>query len=277
MPKTILITGAAQGIGKAIAVDLARKGYQLAIADLPQQNEKAQAVLKEIKELQSGVKAPIFLPIDVSNKESVFGVVDKVASHFGAFDVMINNAGIAMVAKILEATPEELDRIMKINVGGVLYGTQAATRKFVELNRAGDYTPATVKTASKKLTGKIINCCSIAGNEAIGSLGLYCSSKFAVKCLTQASAKELAPLGITVNAYAPGIVLTPMWDLIDSKLSEINGLPIGENLRRQIEAIALKRGETAEDVAGLVSFLAGDESDYITGQNIAVDGGISYN
>lgn len=187
MPKTILITGAAQGIGKAIAVDLARKGYQLAIADLPQQNEKAQAVLKEIKELQSGVKAPIFLPIDVSNKESVFGVVDKVASHFGAFDVMINNAGIAMVAKILEATPEELDRIMKINVGGVLYGTQAATRKFVELNRAGDYTPATVKTASKKLTGKIINCCSIAGNEAIGSLGLYCSSKFAVKCLTQAS------------------------------------------------------------------------------------------
>ncbi|CAR25337.1 KLTH0G17094p [Lachancea thermotolerans CBS 6340] len=275
--KTALITGAAQGIGKAIAVNLAQKGFQLALADLPQQADKAQSVIKEIQAARPKTKAPIFLPVDVSDRQSVFDAVDKAADHFGSFDVMVNNAGIAMVAKVLECTPEELDRIMKINVGGVLYGTQAATKKFVQLNRGGDYTPSTVKTAKRELTGKIINCCSIVGNGAFAALPLYSASKFAVKGLTQASAKELAPLGITVNAYAPGIVLTPMWDLIDSKLAEITGLPTGENLKRAIDGIALKRGETPEDVAGLVGFLASEGSDYITGQNIAVDGGISYN
>ncbi|SCU84991.1 LANO_0C03026g1_1 [Lachancea nothofagi CBS 11611] len=277
MSKTALITGAAQGIGKAIALNMARKGFQLAIADLPQQKDKAEEVLKEIQAIRPNNKPPIFLPVDVSNQKSVFDVVDESAAHFGAFDVMVNNAGIATVSKVLEATPEELERVMRINVGGVLYGTQAAARKLVELNRGGDFTPSTVKTAKHKLTGKIINCCSITGNEAFASLPLYSSSKFAVKGLTQASAKELAPLGITVNAYAPGIVLTPMWDLIDTKLAEITGLPLGENLKRQIDGIALKRGETAEDVSGLVAFLAGEESNYITGQNISVDGGISYN
>ncbi|SCU80358.1 LAME_0B02740g1_1 [Lachancea meyersii CBS 8951] len=277
MTKTALITGAAQGIGKAIAIKMAHNGFQLALADLPQQKERAQGVLSEIQKIQPGNKPAIFLPVDVSDKKSVFDIVDKAAAHFGSFDVMVNNAGIATIAKVLEATPEELDRVMRINVGGVLFGTQAATKKFVELNRGGDYTPSTVKTAQHRLTGKIINCSSIAGNEAIASLSLYSASKFAVKGLTQASAKELAPLGITVNAYAPGIVLTPMWDLIDQKLSEITGLPVGENLKRQIDGIALKRGETPEDVAGVVAFLAGEDSNYVTGQAIAVDGGINYN
>lgn len=276
--RTVLVTGAAQGIGRCIASKLASKGFQVAIADLPHQESKADEVLKELatQSKKFGAKDPIFVPVDVSKKQSVFDAVDKVASHYGAFDVMINNAGITSVSKILSATEDQLDQLSKINIGGVLFGIQAAAKKFVELNRKGDYTPQTVGNTQKKLTGKIINCCSIAGNQAFPILGLYSASKFAVKGLTQAAAKELAPLGITVNAYAPGIVLTPMWDFIDSELSKVNGLPIGQNLRNAIENTALKRGEEPEDVAGLVAFLASEDSDFITGQNIAVDGGISY-
>lgn len=276
MSKTALITGAAQGIGKAIALKLAGKGFQIGIADLPQQSEKAEELIAQLKSSYPNVKAPIFVPVDVSKRDSVFTAVDKVASHFGSLHVMVNNAGIASVSKILDATPEQLNQVMNINVGGVLYGTQAAVSKFIELNRGGDYTPSTIENPPKQIIGKIINCCSIAGNQAFPILSLYSASKFAVKALTQASAKELSSLGITCNSYAPGIVLTPMWDYIDSQLSEVNGLPIGENLKRNIDNIALKRGETPEDVAGLVGFLASEDSNYITGQNIAVDGGISY-
>ncbi|KAH3900534.1 uncharacterized protein SCDLUD_003521 [Saccharomycodes ludwigii] len=282
-PKTAIITGAAQGIGRSIALRLATKGFQIGIADLEQQRGKAGEVINEIKKIyatdslsaKGPLLPPVFYPVDVSDKSSVVEMVDAIASKFdNHLDVMINNAGIASISKLLDCTPEQLDKVMKINVGGVLNGIQAASEVFVKYNRNGSYEPY---ENGNKIVGKIINCCSIAGNEAFPILPLYSASKFAVKSLTQSAAKELAPLGITCNAYAPGIVLTKMWDHIDEEMHKVNGLPIGENLKKSIESIALKRGETPEDISGLVAFLAGDESDYITGQNISVDGGICYN
>lgn len=155
---------------------------------------------------------------------------------------------------------EELELIQRINVGGVLWGIQAAAAKFRELGHGGE----------------IINAASIAGHDGFAMLGVYSSTKFAVRGLTQAAARELAPFGITVNAYSPGIVGTGMWELIDEKLSEYNGAPRGENFRKYAEGIALGRPSTPEDVASFVSYLASPDSDYMTGQAPLIDDGMVY-
>ena len=173
---------------------------------------------------------------------------------------MVNNAGIAQVKPLADVTPEEVDKILKVNVEGVLWGIQAAARKFMQ----------------RKHKGKIISACSIAGHEGYAMLGVYSATKFAVRALTQAAAKEFASQGITVNAYCPGIVGTDMWVEIDKRFAEITGAPIGATYTKYVEGIALGRAETPEDVAGLVSFLAGPDSDYMTGQAPLIDGGLVY-
>ena len=173
---------------------------------------------------------------------------------------MVNNAGIAQVKPIADVTPEDMDLIFRINVDGVLWGIQAASQKFKDRGQKG----------------KIINACSIAGHDGFAMLGVYSATKFAVRALTQAAAKEYASAGITVNAYCPGIVGTDMWVEIDERFSEITGTPKGETYKKYVEGIALGRAQTPEDVAALVAFLAGADSDYITGQSILTDGGIVY-
>lgn len=256
--KVALVTGAGQGIGRGIALQLASDGYHIAIADLAFQEDKARVVVKEIEEL--GRKA-IFVATDVSKKEDMFAAVDAAAEKLGSFDVIVNNAGIAQVKPIEEISEEELNKIFSINVNSVVFGIQAAAAKFTALGKKG----------------KIISAASIAAVKGFPILGAYSASKFAVRGLTQVAAQELAPRGITVNAYAPGIVGTGMWDLIDEKLSEINGKPRGENLKENVESIMLGRIETPEDVAGVVSFFASPKADYVTGQVLLVDGGMLYN
>ena len=174
--------------------------------------------------------------------------------------MIVNNAGIAQVKPIEEITEEELNTIFSINVNSVVWGIQAAAAKFTELGKKG----------------RIISAASIAAVKGFPILGAYSASKFAVRGLTHVASQELAPKGITVNAYAPGIVGTGMWDEIDQRLSEINGKPIGENLKENIESISLGRIETPEDVAGVVSFFAGPNAAYVTGQTLLVDGGMLY-
>lgn len=256
--KVALVTGAAQGIGRSIALRLAQDGFDIAVADLDFQAEKGAAVVAEIEAL--GRKG-LFVATDVSKRDDVFAAVDTAAKELGGFDVIVNNAGIAQVTPMLEITAEELDKIFRINVDSVVWGIQAASAKFEEFDHAG----------------KIINAASIASIQGFPILGAYTASKFAVRGITQTAAQELAPRGITVNAYAPGIVGTGMWDLIDEKLSEINGKPRGQNLKENVEGIALGRIETPEDVAKIVSFFAGPDSDYVTGQVLLVDGGMLYN
>ncbi len=253
--KVALVTGAAQGIGRGIALRLAKDGFDIALVDL--KADKLESVKKEVEAL--GRRASTF-SADVSKRDDVYAAIDHAEKELGGFDVIINNAGIAQVQPISDVKPEEVDRILKINVEGVLWGIQAAAAKF--------------KARGHK--GKIINASSIAGHDGFAMLGVYSATKFAVRALTQAAAKEYASAGITVNAYCPGIVGTDMWVEIDERFSEITGAPKGETYKKYVEGIALGRAQTPEDVASLVSFLSSPDSDYITGQAILTDGGIVY-
>lgn len=253
--KAVLVTGAGQGIGRGIALRLAKDGANIALVDLKE--DKINDVKKEVEAL--GVKATTFTA-DVSKRDQVFAAVDHADKELGGFDAIINNAGIAQVKPLADVTPEDMDRIFKINVDGVLWGIQAAAAKF--------------KANGTK--GKIISASSIAGHDGFAMLGVYSATKFAVRALTQAAAKEYASAGITVNAYCPGIVGTDMWVEIDERFSEITGTPKGETYKKYVEGIALGRAQTPDDVAALVAFLVSDDSDYITGQAILTDGGIVY-
>ncbi len=253
--KVALVTGAGQGIGRGIALRLAQDGADIAIVDLNLQ--KMDAVADEVR--ATGRKATTFRA-DVSRRDDVYAAVDHAEKELGGFDIMVNNAGIAQVQPLLEVTQEEVDRILRINVQGVLWGIQAAAKKLRQHKRKG----------------KIINASSIAGHDGFATLGVYSATKFAVRALTQAAAKEFASDGITVNAYCPGIVGTDMWVEIDKRFSEITGAEIGATYKQYVEGIALGRAETPEDVAALVSYLAGPDSDYMTGQAILIDGGMVY-
>ncbi|MCM2502351.1 acetoin reductase [Aureimonas altamirensis] len=253
--KKVLVTGAARGIGRGIALRLARDGADLCLVDL-----KAETLGDTAREVEAvGRKATVFAA-DVSDRDAVYGAVDHAERELGGFDVMINNAGIAQVQPLAEVTPEEVQKIFRINVDGVLWGIQAAAAKFQQRGHKG----------------KIVNASSIAGHDGFAMLGVYSATKFAVRALTQAAAKEYASAGITVNAYCPGIVGTDMWVEIDERFSQLTGAPKGETYKKYVEGIALGRAQTPEDVAALVSFLSGPDSDYITGQAILTDGGIVY-
>ncbi|PVB59406.1 acetoin reductase [Labrenzia sp. 011] len=253
--KVALVTGAGQGIGRGIALRLAKDGADIAIVDI--KTDKMEAVAAEIRAL--GRNATTF-KADVGNRDEVYAAVDHAEKELGGFDIMVNNAGIAQVNPIADVQPEEVSRILKINLEGVLWGIQAAAARFKALGRKG----------------KIINAASVAGHEGFAMLGVYSSTKFAIRGLTQAAAKEYASDGITVNAYCPGIVGTDMWVTIDERFAELTGTPKGETYKKYVDGIALGRAETPDDVAALVSYLAGPDSDYVTGQAIITDGGIVY-
>jgi meso-butanediol dehydrogenase/(S,S)-butanediol dehydrogenase/diacetyl reductase len=253
--KVALVTGAGQGIGRAIALRLANDGADIAIVDM---NEgKMNDVAGEVRDL--GRKATTF-KADVSKRDDVYAAIENAEKVLGGFDIMVNNAGIAQVQPIADVTQDELDRIMKINVGGVLWGIQAAAKKFKQ----------------RKQKGKIISASSIAGHDGFALLGAYSASKFAVRALTQAAAKEYASDGITVNAYGPGIVGTDMWVEIDRRFAEITGAKVGETYKKYVEGIALGRAETPDDVAAFVAYLASPDADYMTGQTPLIDGGLVY-
>ncbi|MCT6871936.1 MAG: acetoin reductase [Bartonella sp.] len=253
--KVAVVTGSGQGIGRAIALRLAKDGFNVALIDI--KSDKITAVAKEIAAI--GRQATT-ITADVSQRDEVYAAIDKAEKDLGGFDVMVNNAGIAQVNALADVTQEEVEKIFKINVQGALWGIQAAAKKFI----------------ARGQKGKIISASSIAGHEGYAMLGIYSATKFAVRALTQAAAKEYASKGITVNAYCPGVVGTDMWVEIDKRFSETTGAQLGETYKKFVGGIALGRAETPEDVANLVSFLSSPDSDYITGQAILTDGGMVY-
>ncbi|CAN5662027.1 acetoin reductase [soil metagenome] len=253
--RVALVTGGGRGIGRGIALRLARDGADIALVDINQ--DGITAVADEIAEI--GQKSTTFVA-DVGDREQVFAAVDHAAEALGGFDIMVNNAGVALVGPLADVTPADLQRIWRINVDGVLWGTQAAV--------------ATFKAAGTR--GKIINASSIAGHDGFAMLGVYSATKFAVRALTQAAAKEHAADGITVNAYCPGVVGTDMWVEIDRRFAELTGAAEGETYDKFVGGIALGRAETPEDVAGFVSYLAGPDADYMTGQSGLIDGGLVF-
>ena len=253
--KVALVTGGGRGIGRGIALRLARDGADIALVDLGP--DGISAVADEIAEI--GSKATTFTA-DVSDRDQVFAAVDHATSALGGFDILVNNAGIALVAPIVDTKPEDVARIWAVNVDGVLWGIQAAVAKLKELRKPG----------------KIINASSIAGHDGFAMLGVYSATKFAVRALTQGAAKEHAADGITVNAYCPGVVGTDMWVEIDKRFAELTGAAVGETYDKFVGGVALGRAETPDDVAGFVSYLAGPDADYMTGQAGLIDGGLVY-
>ena len=258
--RVALVTGAGRGIGRGIALRLARDGADVALVDV--EADPLAEVAAEISEI--GSKFTTFVA-DVSDREQVFAAVDYVATELGGLDIMVNNAGVALVGPLVDVTPEDLQRLWSINVDGVLWGIQAAVAKFKELGNQ----------AEGKIS-KVINASSIAGHDGFAMLGPYSATKFAVRALTQAAAKEHAADGITVNAYCPGVVGTDMWVEIDKRFAELTGAPVGETYAKFVGGIALGRAETSDDVAGFVSYLAGPDADYMTGQAGLIDGGLVY-
>jgi len=218
--KVALVIGAGRGIGKSIALRLAQDGMNLALVDLNQ--NQLDEVADEIRALGSQA---IAIVADVSERSAIYVAIDKTEQALGGFDAMINNADIAQVQPIAEVTPEEVTKIHKINIEGVLWGIQAAAKKFIE----------------RRQKGKVLSAGSIAAHDG-----------FAVRALTQAAAKEYASAGITVNAYCPGVVGTDMWVEIDRRFAEVTGAAIGETFNKYVDGIALGRVQTPDDVVSLV-------------------------
>lgn len=254
--KVAFVTGAGQGIGAAIALRLAKDGFAVAVADY--NAETAQQITDKI--ISAGGKA-VALQVDVAKRDRVFQAVEEARQTLGGFDVIVNNAGVAPSTPITEITEEVVDKVYNVNVKGVIWGMQAAIKAFAAENHGG----------------KIINACSQAGHVGNPELAVYSSSKFAVRGLTQTAAKDLAAAGITVNAFCPGIVKTPMWEAIDKQISDAAGKPAGYGTQEFAKRITLGRLSEPEDVAACVSFLAGPDSDYMTGQSLLIDGGMVFN
>ncbi|MEK5231408.1 acetoin reductase [Lysinibacillus sp. FSL K6-0232] len=257
MTKVAVVTGSAGGLGRGIAERLIKDGFQVVLHDINE--ELLNSTVEELKNTGADI---IGVVGDVSKQEDQINLVNKAVEAFGRLDVFVNNAGIDAVTPFLEIEEQELNRLFGINVNGVVFGTQAAAKQFI----------------AQGSKGKIINACSIAGHEAYEMLGTYSATKHAVRAITHASAKELAQHQITVNAYCPGVAKTKMWDRIDAEMvRHSNGaLQPGEPFANFTAGIALQRYQTPEDVANLVSFLASDDADYITGQAIITDGGLVY-
>ena len=252
MGRVAVVTGAGRGIGREIALELARRGADVVVADLDVAS--AKGVAGEIAALG---RRSLPMPVDVAMRSQVDELVERTAQEMGRLDIFVNNAGIVHVKPFLEITEEEWDRVFAVNVKGVLFGTQAAAREMI-----------------KQRSGRIINLASIAGKLGRPMLAAYAASKAAVISITRSAALVLAPYGITVNAICPGVVDTQMWEKIDAEMGAYEGKAKGEVMRGRIAEIPLGRVEKPEDVARVAAFLASDDSAYMTGQAINVCGGI---
>jgi meso-butanediol dehydrogenase/(S,S)-butanediol dehydrogenase/diacetyl reductase len=252
--KTCIVTGAARGIGKGIGLRLASEGGNVVFADIEPKEAEAAAA-----EAQAAGGKAIGLPVDVTKRDQIRSLITRTVAEYGRLDVIFNNAGINKIQPFLETTEENWDRIMRVNALGVFLCTQEAARQMIAQGGGG----------------KIINTASIAGRQGYGNIVPYCASKFAVISITQSSARALAANKITVNAFAPGVVDTPLWNQLDREHMELGETSEpGEAMKNFAAGILLGRVARPNDIAGLASFLAGPDSDYITGQVIIVDGGM---
>ena len=250
--KVAIVTGGAQGIGRASALRFASEGAKVMIADL--QEAGARTVAEEIG--KAGGEAA-GMTVDVRNRDQVQAVVDETVARFGGVDILMNNAGVIKITPFLEIDEAEWDLLFDVNCKGLLWFSQAAARQMIEQGRGG----------------KIINVASQAGRRGESLVLTYCASKATVISMTQSMALALAPHKINVNAIAPGIVDTPLWESNDRRFAELLGMEVGEPKRTFVGMIPLGRIEQPEDVAGMAAFLASPDSDYITQQCYNVDGG----
>ncbi|HRW08833.1 MAG TPA: glucose 1-dehydrogenase [Caldilineaceae bacterium] len=249
-----IITGGGSGIGRAVALRFAREGCRVTVADINTDN--AAAVAAEVEAM--GGEA-LSIQIDVTRKDECEHMVQATVNRFGRLNIQFNNAGIARVATLLETDEATWDAIMNVNAKGILLSAQAAARQMIAQGNGG----------------RIINNASAAGKMAPGRipLGAYSASKHAVVGLTRQMGLEWAQHGILVNCVCPGIVDTPMWELIDREVAKREGVPIGSVKAQVAATIPIGRIEQPEDVANMVAFLASADAAYVTAQAVDVSGG----
>jgi acetoin reductase-like protein len=255
---TALITGAGRGIGAAIALRYAREGARVAVADIDKEN--ATKVAQQVSALGCESEA---LAVDVRKPEQIAGMIEQTVARFGRIDVLVNNAGVIRVRSVMDTTPEDWDQVQSVNARGLFFAVQAGARQMLTQSPMGEGRPC----------GKIINMASIAGRGGRKLMCAYSASKATAIIVTQTAAMEFAPK-LTVNSICPGPVDTEMWTQIDREWAEHEGRAIGSVWKERVGLIPLKRTETPDDVAAMASFLAGVDSDFITGQSYHVDGGL---
>jgi meso-butanediol dehydrogenase/(S,S)-butanediol dehydrogenase/diacetyl reductase len=251
--KCIVVTGAGSGMGRAFALGLAREGATVGVLDL--RPEAAAAVAGELA--SEGLEG-IALAADVSKRAEVVAALDGFLEHAGRLDVMFNNAGFNVPMHLMDVTEENWHAVMDVNGLGTLICIQEAARRMIPRG-----------------SGKIVNTSSIAGRQGYPSFAPYSASKFAVNALTQAGARALAEHGITVNAFAPGVVATPLWDKLDADLMAIgDSQQPGQAIDDFSAGILLGHAAAPEEIVGTALYLASSDSDYLTGQVIMIDGGM---
>ncbi len=247
--KVAVVTGAARGIGRAIAERYGREGARVVIADL---NEAGA------REVATAVgNGALGLRLDVTAQDSIDALVARVVAECGGVDILVNNAGLFDLAPIVEITRESYRRVYAVNVEGLLFTMQAVARQMIVQGRGG----------------KIINFASQAGRRGEALVAVYCSSKAAVISLTQSAGLDLIKHRINVNAIAPGVVDNEHWEHVDAMFARYENLGPGEKKRAVGAAVPFGRMARPEEIGGLATFLASADADYIVAQCYNIDGG----
>ncbi len=259
--QVVIVTGAASGLGESIALGFAKAGARVIVADI--QEDKGLQVVAALK--KEGAPDAKFIYTDVTDEESVSGLIKNTLDAFGKLDIMVNNAGKGGPNMGLPFTRTEKidwDTSYEINLRGTFYCCKAVYNLFI-----------------KQGHGKIINMSSITGRDPNPMIPHYSAAKAGIISLTQALAKELAPYNINVNAVCPGRIYTPIWDSLGEKIAQafpqkFSGMSSREVFLAAVNAnIPMKREQTEEDIANAVMFLASEEAKNITGQALSVCGG----
>lgn len=237
--KVAIVTGARRGIGRGIAIVLAKEGCNVVVSDINQEDCE-----KVVEEIEKGDAKGLAIKCDVSSKKEVDNLISKTIEKFGKLDILVNNAGIFPFVPFLEMTEADWDKVLNVNLKSVFLSSQAAAKVMQK-------------------GSKIVNISSIAAFIGFPALAHYCASKGGINSMIRSMALELAPKKININAIAPGSIDTP-------GASEVSN----EEVKKQtLAAIPWGRMGSPEDIANIVVFLASDKADYITGQTIIVDGG----
>lgn len=240
--KVALVTGGSRGIGRAIALELASRGANVAV-NYAGNEEAAQQVVGEIEAMG---RQGLAVRADVSNSAAVDEMIKKVLDAFGRIDILVNNAGITRDNLLMRMKEEDWDQVIDTNLKGAFLCTKAVLRQMM-----------------RQKAGRIINISSISSMTGTAGQANYAASKAGLIALTKTTAREVASRGITVNAIAPGFIKTEMTDVLD------------DNYKQQLlDQIPMGRIGDPEDIARLAGFLASDEAGYITGQTIHVNGGM---
>jgi NAD(P)-dependent dehydrogenase (short-subunit alcohol dehydrogenase family) len=247
--KIAVVTGGANGIGRAIAAGYAAEGAVAVIADRDADGAEAAASV-----IGHGSMA---VALDVTSEVSISEMVATVLARKGGIDILVNNAAVFEMGPVLDVTRSSFDRLFDVNVKGLFFTLQAVARHMVE----------------RGASGKIINMASQAGRRGEALVSVYCATKAAVISLTQSAGLDLIKHGINVNGISPGVVDTPMWDEVDALFARYEGRPLGEKKRLVGEAVPFGRMGRPEDHVGAAVFLASSDADYVVAQTLNVDGG----